>query len=56
MMEGNGDLLPVSALLDGAFPTGTAKWASLAAEIPIWDPSIIDCGKCAMVCPHSTIA
>jgi pyruvate-ferredoxin/flavodoxin oxidoreductase len=59
MMEGNGDLLPVSALpVDGAFPTGTAKWEkrSLAAEIPIWDPSIcIDCGKCAIVCPHSTI-
>jgi len=59
MMEGNGDLLPVSALpADGAFPTGTAKWEkrSLAAEIPIWDPSIcIDCGKCAIVCPHSTI-
>jgi pyruvate-ferredoxin/flavodoxin oxidoreductase len=59
MMEGNGDLLPVSALpVDGAFPTGTAKWEkrSLAAEIPIWDPSVcIDCGKCAIVCPHSTI-
>src|SRR5918993_332042 len=59
MLEGNGDLLPVSALpVDGAFPTGTAKWEkrSLAAEIPIWDPSIcIDCGKCAIVCPHSTI-
>src|SRR4029450_9798838 len=57
--EGNGDLLPVSALpVDGAFPTGTARWEKrqLAAEIPIWDPSIcIDCGKCAMVCPHSTI-
>ena len=24
--------------------------------IPIWDPTIcIDCGKCAMVCPHATI-
>ena len=59
MLEGNGDLLPVSALpVDGAFPTGTAKWEkrSLAAEIPIWDPSVcIDCGKCAIVCPHSTI-
>ena len=55
MMEGNGDLLPVSALpADGAFPTGTAKWEkrSLAAEIPIWDPSIcIDCAKCAIVSP-----
>jgi pyruvate-ferredoxin/flavodoxin oxidoreductase len=59
MMEGNGDLLPVSALpVDGAFPTGTARWEKrqLAAEIPIWDPSIcIDCGKCAIVCPHATI-
>jgi pyruvate-ferredoxin/flavodoxin oxidoreductase len=59
MLEGNGDLLPVSALpVDGAFPTGTARWEKrqLAAEIPIWDPSIcIDCGKCAIVCPHSTI-
>jgi pyruvate-ferredoxin/flavodoxin oxidoreductase len=59
MLEGNGDLLPVSALpVDGAFPTGTARWEkrSLAAEIPIWDPSVcIDCGKCAIVCPHSTI-
>jgi pyruvate-ferredoxin/flavodoxin oxidoreductase len=59
IMEGNGDLLPVSALpVDGAFPTGTARWEkrSLAAEIPIWDPAVcIDCGKCAIVCPHSTI-
>jgi len=59
MMEGNGDLLPVSALpVDGAFPTDTARWEkrSLAAEIPVWDPAIcIDCGKCAIVCPHSTI-
>jgi pyruvate-ferredoxin/flavodoxin oxidoreductase len=59
MLEGRGDLLPVSALpVDGAFPTGTARWEkrSLAAEIPIWDPSIcIDCGKCAIVCPHATI-
>jgi pyruvate-ferredoxin/flavodoxin oxidoreductase len=59
MLAGKGDLLPVSALpVDGAFPTGTAQWEkrSLAAEIPIWDPSIcIDCGKCAIVCPHTTI-
>ena len=59
MLEGKGDLLPVSALpVDGAFPTDTARWEkrTLAAEIPIWDPSLcIDCGKCAIVCPHSTI-
>jgi pyruvate-ferredoxin/flavodoxin oxidoreductase len=59
MLAGEGDLLPVSALpVDGAFPTGTARWEkrSLAAEIPVWDPSIcIDCGKCAIVCPHTTV-
>src|SRR6266536_2010093 len=59
MLEGKGDLLPVSALpVDGTFPTGTAQWEkrSLAAEIPVWDPSVcIDCGKCAIVCPHTTI-
>jgi pyruvate-ferredoxin/flavodoxin oxidoreductase len=59
MLEGKGDLLPVSALpVDGAFPTDTARWEkrSLASEIPIWDPSIcIDCGKCAIACPHAAI-
>jgi pyruvate-ferredoxin/flavodoxin oxidoreductase len=59
LMAGEGDLLPVSALpVDGTFPSGTAKYEkrAIAQEIPIWDPSIcIDCGKCAMVCPHATI-
>ncbi len=59
MMEGKGDLLPVSALpVDGTFPTGTTRWEkrSIAEEIPIWDPTIcIDCAKCAMVCPHAAI-
>jgi len=59
MLAGEGDLLPVSALpVDGTFPTGTAKWEKrgLAQEIPIWDPSLcIDCGKCAIVCPHAAI-
>jgi len=56
---GNGDLLPVSAMpVDGTFPTGTAKWEkrNIALEIPVWDASVcIQCGKCAMVCPHATI-
>ncbi len=59
LLEGNGDLLPVSALpVDGTFPTGTSKWEkrSIAAQIPIWDPDIcIDCGRCALVCPHAAI-
>ena len=58
-MAGDGDQLPVSALpVDGTFPTGTAKYEkrAIAQMIPIWDPAIcIDCGKCAMVCPHATI-
>jgi pyruvate-ferredoxin/flavodoxin oxidoreductase len=59
MLAGKGDLLPTSALpVDGTFPTGTAKYEKrgIALEIPIWDPSIcIDCGKCAIVCPHAAI-
>jgi pyruvate-ferredoxin/flavodoxin oxidoreductase len=59
IISGRGDLLPVSALpVDGSFPTGTAKWEkrSIAAEIPVWDPEIcIDCGRCALVCPHAAI-
>jgi pyruvate-ferredoxin/flavodoxin oxidoreductase len=59
MYAGRGDELPVSAFpVDGTFPTGTAKWEkrNLALEIPAWDSNIcIQCGKCAMVCPHSVI-
>ncbi len=59
MLAGKGDLLPVSALpIDGTFPTGTARFEkrSIAAEIPIWDQDIcIECGLCAMVCPHTAI-
>jgi pyruvate-ferredoxin/flavodoxin oxidoreductase len=59
MYAGRGDELPVSAFpADGTFPTGTAKWEkrNLALEIPAWDEKIcIQCGKCAMVCPHAVI-
>ncbi|MDX5319220.1 MAG: 4Fe-4S binding protein, partial [Actinomycetes bacterium] len=59
MLRGEGDTLPVSALpVDGEWPTGTTRWEkrAIAQDIPIWDPSIcIDCGKCAVVCPHSAI-
>ncbi|MFQ5674384.1 MAG: pyruvate:ferredoxin (flavodoxin) oxidoreductase, partial [bacterium] len=59
IISGRGDELPVSALpVDGTYPTGTAKWEkrNLALEIPVWDPEVcIQCGKCAMVCPHAVI-
>ncbi|MCB8942132.1 MAG: pyruvate:ferredoxin (flavodoxin) oxidoreductase, partial [Ardenticatenaceae bacterium] len=59
MIEGLGDDLPVSALpVDGTYPTGTTQWEkrNIATEIPVWDPDIcIQCGKCALVCPHSVI-
>lgn len=59
LMDDRGDQLPVSALpVDGTFPTGTARWEkrSIANEIPIWDPSLcIDCGRCALACPHAAI-
>ncbi|HET7892596.1 MAG TPA: pyruvate:ferredoxin (flavodoxin) oxidoreductase, partial [Candidatus Sulfotelmatobacter sp.] len=56
---GRGDELPVSAFsCDGTFPTASSKWEkrNLALEIPAWDSKIcIQCGKCAMVCPHAVI-
>jgi pyruvate-ferredoxin/flavodoxin oxidoreductase len=59
IMAGEGDLLPVSAFpVDGSFKTATTKWEkrAIAQEIPVWDESIcIDCGKCAIVCPHAAI-
>jgi pyruvate-ferredoxin/flavodoxin oxidoreductase len=59
MIAGEGDLLPVSAMpVDGTYPTGTTRYEKrkLALQIPVWEPDLcIDCGKCAVVCPHATI-
>lgn len=55
----DGDSLPVSAFApDGTFPSDTAKWEkrNIALEIPVWEPDLcIQCGKCALVCPHAAI-
>ncbi len=54
-----GDSVPVSAMpVDGTFPTGTSQYEkrNIALEIPVWEPSLcIQCGKCAIVCPHAVI-
>jgi pyruvate-ferredoxin/flavodoxin oxidoreductase len=59
LLRGEGDRLPVSALpADGTFPTGTARYEkrAIASEIPIWESDLcIQCGKCAIVCPHAAI-
>ena len=59
MMDGQGDLLPVSAMpVDGTFPTATTQWEkrSIAHEIPIWDPKICtQCAICPLACPHAAI-
>src|SRR5918993_1370908 len=59
MMAGRGDELPVSAMPpDGTYPTGTTKWEkrNISDSVPAWQPDIcIQCGNCAMVCPHAVI-
>ena len=59
MIAGVGDSLPVSALPnDGTYPSGTARWErrNIAPEIPVWEQDLcIQCGKCALVCPHAVI-
>jgi pyruvate-ferredoxin/flavodoxin oxidoreductase len=59
MIAGRGDQLPVSAFPeDGTYPVGTSRWEkrNIAPEVPVWEPDLcIECGKCVLVCPHSTI-
>ncbi len=59
MIAGQGDSIPVSRLpIDGTYPVGTTMWEkrNIATEIPVWDSEwCIQCGKCALVCPHASI-
>jgi pyruvate-ferredoxin/flavodoxin oxidoreductase len=59
MLDGKGDLLPVSALpIDGTFPSATSQWEkhSTAHEIPIWDADLCtQCALCPLMCPHAAI-
>ena len=59
IIEGKGDDVKVSEMpVDGTFPCDTAKWEkrNIADEVPVWDSEIcIQCGKCAIICPHATI-
>jgi len=59
MLLGRGDALPVSLLpADGTYPSGTTRFEkrNVAEEVPVWEPQLcIQCGQCAVVCPHSVI-
>jgi pyruvate-ferredoxin/flavodoxin oxidoreductase len=59
IIAGRGNALPVSALpVDGTYPSATARWEkrNISDIVPVWKPELcIQCGNCAMVCPHATI-
>ncbi len=54
-----GDEVKVSEMpVDGTFDTGTTQYEkrNIALDIPVWDEKIcIQCGKCALICPHAAI-
>lgn len=54
-----GDKLPVSAIpADGTYPTSTTQYEKrgIGEKVAAWDPAgCIQCGNCALVCPHACI-
>ena len=59
LMHNEGDSVPVSAMsVDGSLPTGTAclEKRGVAPRVPTWVvDNCIQCGFCAMACPHAAI-
>ncbi|MFI5300367.1 MAG: pyruvate:ferredoxin (flavodoxin) oxidoreductase, partial [Polyangiales bacterium] len=59
LLEGRGDLLPVSAFPpDGTWPSGTARWEKrrLAKSLPVWTSELcVACNLCTLLCPHAAI-
>lgn len=59
IIAGLGDEVKVSEMpIDGTWPLSSARYEkrNIALEIPEWDTkSCIQCGKCALACPHAAI-
>ena len=59
MLAGRGDALPVSAFpVDGTYPSATSRWEkrNISETVAEWDAAAcIQCGNCAMICPHAAI-
>ena len=57
IIEGNGAKLKVSQIpADGTWPTGTTQYEkrNIAVAVPRWiAENCIQCGQCALVCPHA---